>query len=273
MTFPSLSPHFVETILHRLNIPAAPPTLSLLEALVNAYVRTVPWETVFRIVKRARTAETAVCPRWPEEFWTDNLEQGGGGTCFESNYAFFSLLLALGYEGYLTINNMGDSIGCHTAIIILLNGQKWLVDAGFPLYAPLPVSPHGIMHRATRFMHYTVHPDGAGIYQLEQHPHPNHNAFTLIDRPVADEAYRAATTADYGPGGFFLDRIVVNKVVGEQTWRFNSGEAPWRLLRFVDGVRTDFALNGDAVTAVAHHFGMDEAVVKSAFACQTNVQV
>jgi hypothetical protein len=260
-----LSPHFVEMILRHLNVPAAAPTLSLLEALVNAYIRVVPWETAFRIVKRARTADTAVCPRWPEEFWTDNLERGGGGTCFESNYAFFSLLNALGYEGYLTINNMGDSIGCHTAIIILIDGQKWLVDAGFPLYAPLPVSPHGVIHRTTQFMHYTVRPEGSGIYQIEQHPHPNRNAFTLIDRPVAEEVYRTATTADYGPDGFFLDRIVMNKVVGEQTWRFNSGEEPWRLLRFVDGVRTDFELNGDAGTAVAHHFGLDQATVQTAF--------
>ncbi len=265
MTFPRLSPSFAEMILRRLDVQAAPPTLSFLETLVNAYIRTVPWETAFRIVKRARTEETAVCPRWPEEFWTDNLERGGGGTCFESNYAFFSLLQALGYEGYLTINNMGDSIGCHAAIIILIGVQKWLVDAGFPLYAPLPVSPHGVIHRATQFMHYTVRPNGPDVYQIEQHPHPNRNAFTLIDRPVTDEVYRAATTADYGPDGFFLDRIVINKVVAEETWRFNSGEEPWRLNRFVNGLRTDVALNGDVATAVAHHFAMDELIVQAAF--------
>ncbi len=260
-----LSVHFTNNVLDFLNIQARQPTLSLLEALVNAYVRRVPWETAFRIVKRARTGETAVCPRWPEEFWTDTLERGGGGTCFESNYAFFSLLQTLGYEGYLTINNMGDSIGCHTAIIILLEGQKWLVDAGFPLYAPLPISSRGIMHRTTQFMHYTVRPDGPDVYQIEQHPHPNHTAFTLIDRPVADEAYRAATVADYGPDGFFLDRIVINKVVAEETWRFNSGEEPWRLNRFVNGVRTDVVLNGDVATAVAQHFTMDESIVQAAF--------
>ena len=260
-----LSVDFTNNVLDFLSIHAERPTLSLLDALVNAYIRAVPWETAFRIVKRATTAETAVGPRWPEEFWTDALERGGGGTCFESNYAFFSLLQSLGYEGYLTINNMGDSIGCHTAIIIQIDGQKWLVDAGFPLYAPLPISPHGIVHRATRFMQYTVRPNGSGIYQIEQHPHPNRNAFTLIDRPVTNEIYRAATTADYGPDGFFLDRIVVNKVVAEETWRFNSGEEPWRLNRFVNGIRTDVKPDRDVATAVAHHFAMDESVVQAAF--------
>ena len=264
MTFPRLSPTFAELILRHLSVQATLPTLSLLEKLVNAYIRTVPWETVFRITKRAKTEETAVCPRWPNEFWSDNLEQGGGGTCFESNYAFFSLLGALGYEGYLTINNMGESIGCHTAIILLIDGQKWLVDAGFPLYAPLPISPRGIMHRTTRFMQYTIRPDGRDIYQIEQHPHPNLIAFTLIDQPVTDAVYRAATTADYGLDGLFLDRIVINKVVAEETWRFNSDEEPWRLNRFVNGVRTDMDLEGNVATAVAHHFGMDESIVQAA---------
>ncbi|MCP4423404.1 MAG: arylamine N-acetyltransferase [Chloroflexi bacterium] len=263
-TSPLLS-NLAQTILSRLGVIAAPPTLSFLEALVNAYVRAVPWETVFRIVKRARVKETAVCPRWPDEFWTDNLERGGGGTCFESNYAFFSLLRALGYSGYLTVNNMGDSIGCHTAIILIVDGMKWLVDAGYPLYAPIPISSRGVMRRATAFMNYAVYPDGEKMYQVKQRPHPKPNAFTLIDRPVADAAYRAATTADYGPNGYFLDRIVINKVVDGTIWRFNSAEKPWRLSRFRDGIRLDVELNGKAATAVAQHFQMDETVMRFAF--------
>jgi arylamine N-acetyltransferase len=160
---------------------------------------------------------------------------------------------------------MGDSIGCHTAIIILIDGQKWLVDAGFPLYAPLPVSPCGTMHRTSQFMQYAVQPDRLGIYQIKQHPHPNQTAFTLIDQPVTDAVYRAATTADYGPNGLFLDRIVVNKVIADETWRFNSGEVPWRLNRFVNGVRTDVAVDGNVATAVAQHFNINETVVQAAF--------
>ncbi len=265
MLTPPLSPPLTRMVLARLGLAAAPPTLSLLDALVNAYIRTVPWETVFRIVKRERVKETAVCPRWPDEFWTDNLERGGGGTCFESNYAFFSLLRALGYEGYLTINNMGDSIGCHSAIILFVEGEKWLVDAGYPLYAPLPVSSRGVMHRATAFMNYTIWPDGEHVYQVEQRPHPNTNAFTLIDRPIANSDYRAATTKDYGENGLFLDLIVINKIVNNQPWRFNSADLPWRRSRLQDGVQFDVMVKGDVVTAVSRHFDMDEIAVRAAF--------
>lgn len=253
-----------------LGVARGAPDGLLLDRLMAAYVQRVPWESAFRIVKRARTEDTAVCPRWPDEFWTDALERGGGGTCFESNYAFFSLLRALGYTGYLTINDMGDSIGCHTAIIIWLAGRKWLVDVGLPLYVPLPVQSQAPTHRASPHLHYTVRPTGPDRYEIERRPHPQLNAFTLIDRPVADGVYRAATTADYGANGLFLDRVIVNKVVGGLPWRFNGGERPYHLQRFVNGQREDIGLEdserGDVATAVATHFGMHVPTLRAAFA-------
>ncbi|MCA9956361.1 MAG: arylamine N-acetyltransferase, partial [Anaerolineales bacterium] len=120
-------------VLAFLKVEASRPTLPALEKLLAAYYCTVPWESIFRIVQRAEDPS----PRWPEQFWREAMTQGAGGTCFESNYAFFALLQTLGYDGYLTINNMGESIGCHTAVVIVLDGQKWLVDVGIPLYALL----------------------------------------------------------------------------------------------------------------------------------------
>lgn len=260
----TLSVKLTQTVLAHLGVTAVSPSLSFLDQLMAAWCRTVPWETAFRMVKRARTPETADCPRWPDEFWHDNLHKGGGGTCFESNYAFFSLLRALGFEGYLTINNMGESVGCHTAVIVFLNGQKWLADVGIPLYTPLPVSPHGTMHRASQFQLYTVRPDGENRYQIERSPHPAPNIFTLIDQPVSDEAYRAATTADYGKNGLFLDKVVVNKVVGGQPWRFNSAELPWQLNRFEWGKRFDKEIEGEVETAVSRYFGVDIETVQIA---------
>jgi arylamine N-acetyltransferase len=264
MTRP-LSHKLTQQVLHQLQVIPGKPTLRLLEQLVNAYVRTVPWESVFRIAKRVSTTETAACPRWPDEFWHDNLEKGGGGTCFESNYAFFILLLALGFEGYLTVNNMGERCGCHTAGVILLDGAKWLTDVGFPVLAPLPISPKGTMIRNTKFLHYAVRPDGGNVYQIEQWPHPRYNCFTLIDEPVADDDYRAAITADYGENGHFLDSIIINKIIDERPWRFYSGERPWCLNTFWEGVRQDKEMAGDVITAVAQHFSLDEPTLHAAW--------
>lgn len=264
MKTPALSSELKTAVLTHLHLAPAVPDHAFLDALLNAYVRTVPWETVFRIVKRGKTAVSDDCPRWPAEFWRDTMERGGGGTCFESNYAFFSLLLALGFDGYLTINNMGESQGCHTAIILFLDGQKWLVDVGIPLYAPIAINPDDVVEKVTAFMRYTVVPEENGRYEISQYPHPKPYVFTLIDQPVTDAAYRAATTADYGADGLFLDKIIVNKIVDERMWRFNSTIIPTCFESFADGVRFEEMIEGDVETAVSQQFGMDKTAVKTA---------
>lgn len=259
-------------VLRRLGVAEAPPTVSLLEALVAAYIRTVPWESAFRMAKRARTAVTADCPRWPDEFWRDNIERGGGGTCYESNYAFFALLRALGFEGYLTINNMRDSIGCHTACIILLDGQKWLTDVGIPLNAPIALNSAAPVERVTEFYTYTVTPIAADEYTIHAAPRPDPYIFNLLDRPVTEEAYRAATTNDYGSNGLFLDAVIINKIVAERPWRFNTRERPFALNTFWQGQRTDRAIEGEVAEFVGRHFGMDAAVIRAALAAMSSNQ-
>ena len=249
-------------VLSFLGVTAAAPTLPMLEALLATNYQTVPWESIFRIVRRAEQPT----PRWPAQFWQEAMTQGAGGTCFESNYAFFALLQTLGYKGYLTINNMGDSIGCHTAIVVILDGQKWLVDVGIPLYALLPISSRGVMHRSSPFLYYAVRPSTPNIYQIERHPHPKRNAFTLIDEPINDATYRAATANDYGKNGLFLDFVIINKVINNQPWRFNMAERPYALNRFERGQRFDTVLSGDIASQVAKHFGLETAVVQRAFA-------
>lgn len=264
MFAPKLPPDLHAAVLKRLHFLPGKPDLPHLDRLVNAYVRTVPWESAFRIVKRAEQDVVDACSRWPEEYWQDHLRRGSGGTCFESNFAFSSLLHELGYKGYLTINDMQESIGCHTAIIVLLEGQKWLVDTGFPIYAPLPIESHSVSQRTTPFHQYTIRPEGDGRYQIERRPHPNWYAFTLIDRPVSLAEYRQATTADYGPNGHFLQRVIIHKILDEQMWRFNSSEKPPQLTRFGDGQRFDHPIDGNVATALAAKFSIDEVVVSRA---------
>jgi len=263
MTTPPLDAALTEEVLAYLGVAPAALTIDLLDELVTAYTRAVPWESASRIARRAETAAIADCPRWPTEFWRQTLQQGTGGTCFESNDAFFSLLRALGYEGYLTINSMGEQVGCHTAIVILLDGQRWLVDVGMPIYLPLPFDPASAEPRRTPFHTYTVRPDGPGRYQVERAPHPHPNCFTLFDRPIPDATYRAATTADYAPTGYFNDRVILTKVIGEEIWRFN-GIVPPMMESFVYGGRADQPLAGDYADAVATRFGIDATLVRTA---------
>jgi arylamine N-acetyltransferase len=262
---PPLSPDLTRAVLDHLGVQSGPPALALVDKLLAAYIRVVPWETAFRIAKRARTANTADCPRWPDEFWRDAIQFGGGGTCFETNYAFFSLLRALSYEGYLTINNRGDHIAVHTAVVLDIDGKSWLVDAGMPLFAILALDPLQTTERQTPFLNYTVRPDGLNRYQVEREPHPRPNCYTLINVPVDDADYRAATTADYGEKAQFLEHVIVNKIVDEHLWRFTSAEPPFCLQVFEGSERIDHPITSDPAEALASHFGVDAAILHAAF--------
>lgn len=251
------------------------PGVRHLNRLIHAYVRKVPWESAFRIAKRAETPETAQCPRYPYEFWRDAMTSGGGGTCFESNYAFFDLLKKLGYSGYLTVNDMGDEIGCHSAIVVEVDGRKVLVDVGIPLQTVLPFGPDRLTRRTTWLHTYTVRPDGTGppgershnLYQIERSHHPMRNIYTLLDKPVPGAEYRKVMEQDYGEGGLFLDRVIIVKVIGDRLWRFNSQETPYRLEAFTRGEKQEYLIPPEGLSrSLAKHFQMDERKIEVALA-------
>lgn len=219
-------------ILNHLACLRQAPTLRYLNRLIAAYTRSVPWESVSRIVKRRATPAVEDCPRLPEEFWRDALTFGCGGTCYESSLAFYSLLLSLGFAGYLTVNDMGEARGCHAAITILLGGQKYLVDVTIPVYAAVRINPARITQRRTSLYNYALHPVRESVYEVTRSPHPRRVAFTLIDRPVSLPDYHVILQNDYLETGYFNNCIVMNKVLNGATIRFFSDNEPYRLERF-----------------------------------------
>jgi arylamine N-acetyltransferase len=256
---------FTDKILAFLGVKRGEPSVEILDELVAAYTRTVPWESASRIAKRVTTPATERCPRWPSEFWLDAFAKGAGGTCYESNYAFFSLLDSLGFQGYLTINDMGDLQGCHSAIVVQLDSRRWLVDVGYPLYLPVPLDAHGTTRRQTPFHTYTVTPSSQDRYEVTRDRHPKPYVFTLVDRPVADDVYRAITTADYGANGQFLDEVIIHKNIDGRIWRYNGREAPPVLESFSStGERK--ALGSVDAQDLATLFRMDASMLATAMA-------
>ena len=263
---PPLDSDLATRILQRFGCADAPPaTEKTLRKLLDRYTRIVPWESASRIARRALKDAQSDCPVFAETFWDSALKMGTGGTCYESNHAFFSLLRSLGYDGYLTINDMGTSVGCHSAIIILLEGRKHLVDVGLPLHAVLPLPERETEAVESRFFRYEVEAADANRYTIWRRPHPQGLAFTLVDEPVSDADYRAITIHDYRhDGGQFLNEIVIHKVIDDQIWRFNSDDPPWHVQVFVDGQRRNQPLDDDVAGQLASTFDMDRLIVDGA---------
>lgn len=268
MAYQNISDALVKDILACLGVPTKPPTLRNLNRLIHAYIRKVPWESVSRIVKRHLTLETEECPRWPEEFWREAIRNGFGGTCYESNLAFYSLLMSLRYEGYLTINDMGDSRGCHAATVLLLNGHKYLVDITIPVHAAVRIDPQKIIRRDTNFHNYTIRPVQENKYEVERSHHPNRNAFTLIDIPVSFHDYQNIVINDYKETGYFLNSVVVAKVIDDRTWRFFSDHTPYKIESFNRAGKRETIVEPKTLPhKLAELFHMPEDKISAALAC------
>lgn len=257
---------FVGEILNHLDCSSHAPTLRYLNRLIHAYIRKVPWESVSRIIKRRATPETKDCPRLPEEFWNDVLKRGFGGTCYESSLAFFSLLTSLGFRGYLTVNDMGESRGCHAAITTLLGGQKYLVDITIPVHAAVQINPRRVTQRRTPLYNYALHPVRKNVYEVTRSHHPNRVAFTLIDVPVSLPDYHVIVQNDYLETGHFNKSIVVNKVIENRTTRFFSDNKPYKLERFDRHGKHETPLRTKSLPhTLARTFRMPEGEIAEAF--------
>jgi arylamine N-acetyltransferase len=260
-----LPPDLVARVLSRLDIIPAAPTLHLLDSLVNAYTKSVPWESASRIVRRAQTETTEDCPRWPVEFWETTLHAGTGGTCYESNLAFFALLQALGFTGYLTVNDMEQTRGCHSALVVEAEGGRYLVDVGLPLHVPIPIQHGQETHRQGWYHHYTLQPQADGVYSVIRDKHPKPICYTFLDTPVPLSDYQAITVNDYTEKGLFLDQVIVTKVKDGVIWRFNGDAQPYQIEAFLSETDKQFHYVGmtatEAAPKVAVHFGISAEVI------------
>jgi hypothetical protein len=156
------------------------------------------------------------------------------------------------------------SIGCHSAIVLFLNDEKWLVDVGIPIHAPLPIRENEETTIESKFLTYTVRHERENRYQIERTPHPSKNAFTLIDMPIAENAYRERTIRDYSEEGLFLNRVIINKVVDETLWRFNSSEYPLQFQQFVGDQKIDYPISDAIAEEIAQKFAMNQNVLEQA---------
>ena len=232
MTHLKLDPAFVDDTLKSLQLRRQPPTFEYLNALIGAFIQRVPWESVTRIIKRDAATETADCPRFPREVWSDAMNFGGGGTCFEINCAFFALLSALGYDGYLTLNDKNEAQKCHAAIVIRFGDHNYLVDVSVPLPRAFAFFSDSTVHHYTPWLNFTIQPKGENRYEITRAPHARPYIFTFNDVPVSEADFEAAIEADYLPTGYFLKRVVINKMLGETAWLFNSDTQPFMLESF-----------------------------------------
>lgn len=263
----------IQKILNFLQLEAESPTLEYLQKIITSYTETVPWETVSRIIRKDKFKEPELCIKLETEFWNDAISFGYGGTCYESNLALHFLLKSLGFESYLTINQIEDKSSLHSANIVEIDSLKYIVDIGYPLYAPIPINENEqriIIHNQMEY-HSTYVSNNRFI--IQNYPHPKPYLYHLTDKPVSSVDYLEICKNDYGDNGLFLDRIIIRKVKEGIPTRFDSDDRPFNIHQLKNGLKTKFDLEEDkAIEKLSEFYTIPKYFIEQAFRILANQQ-
>ncbi|MEK7728015.1 MAG: arylamine N-acetyltransferase [candidate division KSB1 bacterium] len=131
----------VRHFLKKFQLTSQPPSLSLLQQIIAAFSN-LPYENLSKIIKFNRYGENARARlRLPEEVFEDHVRLRTGGTCFSLTFFQQSILLQLGFAGYIIMGDMRAGENIHCAIVVLLDGVKYMLDPGYLLKRPMPFDP------------------------------------------------------------------------------------------------------------------------------------
>lgn len=263
----------IRAVLEFLDLGREEPSQLFLARLQRAVKARVPWETVSRVVRASEVGELEERPRRPPEFWALAMGQGSGGTCFESNYAFWGLLRGLGFEVALHVNDMpqSNSIACHSSLVVAVEGERYLVDVGMgmALVAPVPLRAGGAGNVGGPEFQFGVRRVAGNRWRLEASGEPEllrldgGVVYEFVDRAWSVEAYDGRVTEDYGSGGLFLDAVRITRWFADGTCvRFSP---PNKLLRFDHGRWEDSEVPSEGLAGrLAGLFGMPEVLIERA---------
>ncbi|NPV68029.1 MAG: hypothetical protein HPY64_12870 [Anaerolineae bacterium] len=256
-------------ILTHLRLNGAPPapTLPYLNRLLLAWAMHIPWESASRIARHQQPGAPADYARLPEAFFADALRLGTGGTCFESNLALKAVLDAIGFHSTLALCDMTTkTIEPHCALIVTLEGTRYLADVGYPIPTALPLDPDVSTSVATPVYDYHAAPVAADRWLVRRTSRQFEQiSFWVNSTPVDPERFHARLLRDHAPDGLFLDEVIIQKLRGGQFWRYSEDKG---LVRRTVGREEPVHL---AVTAarplpklLSDIFGMDRRVIESA---------
>ncbi|NQV14053.1 arylamine N-acetyltransferase [bacterium] len=108
-------------------------------AAVSRYFSRLPYENISKIIKREQRGGELLF-RLPDELTEDHFAWHLGGTCFSLTYFLTGIYTILGYEVKPLICQLNWGKNNHSAIRINFAGRHFLVDPGYMIFTPLPMT-------------------------------------------------------------------------------------------------------------------------------------
>ncbi|MCK6558072.1 arylamine N-acetyltransferase [candidate division KSB1 bacterium] len=122
-------------------LAAGPPSLAHLRELLGHFGN-LPYENLSKIIKFNRHGQDFEKRlRLPEEVMHDHARSQLGGTCFSLTFFLHTILWHSGFASYIVMADMRAGANLHCALIVFVDGVKYLVDPGYVLRTPMALDP------------------------------------------------------------------------------------------------------------------------------------
>ena len=154
-------PQATTVFLKNLNIKA---DLAGLTKILQLFLQ-FPYENLTKIINSKTAKDEASFLRLPEIIVDEHVRFGAGGTCFSLTYFFETILKNIGFVCYTVMVDRSYGKNRHCALIVKLDGQKYLVDPGYCLSRPIPLVDKELEHRLPHNI-FTVLPVGENCYSV-----------------------------------------------------------------------------------------------------------
>lgn len=106
-----------------------------------------PYENFTKIINAKTAKNEAEYLRLPKIVLDEHERFGAGGTCFSLTYLFETVLKKHDFNCYPVMVDRSYGKNTHCAIIVRLNGQKYLVDPGYCLSRPIQLADKEAEHK------------------------------------------------------------------------------------------------------------------------------
>lgn len=254
----------MDAVLNHLKLERETPSLDYLNRLLKAWSQHIPWESASRVARHGDPGTPDQYAWLPEVYFQKAVSAGTGGTCFESNLAFRSLLVDLGFEVTLHFCDMEDEISDpHCTTVVHIDGHKYLADVGYPVPAAIELAKDHEARAETGVYTFAVTPDEAERWTVRRNSGDFSGiSFWVKAAPVDEDVFVQRLLKDHEDDGLFLKEVIIQKMAGDVMWRYSTQKG---LIRRTVGLEEAIALDGDLVTALSQHFSMDEDIIRRAF--------
>ncbi|MCF7801684.1 MAG: arylamine N-acetyltransferase [Candidatus Marinimicrobia bacterium] len=131
---------------------ASRPSLAHIAELSRQFGR-LPYENLSKIINLSQYPDAPPL-RMPDTVWDGFQRQHLGGTCYALTFFLTTILQFFNYDARPVTAEMNWGKDVHSAIIINFQGIPYLLDPGYLIHQPLPLSPTTPQH--LHYPHLTV---------------------------------------------------------------------------------------------------------------------